>query len=151
AQGRPVWIVFTNQRFELVRNNEIVWEHIENTRLEFQKTLFSKPQYAAVKYENDNIQKNNDIFTEVMGGVSLSQFPERYQSLDQVKNKITHQANHLTKLNDFNEKKQVEKIITKYPQATAWLPLKANTMDMVVLINREKGEVVKIVDLRPWK
>ena len=29
--------------------------------------------------------------------------------------------------------------------------LKANVVDMTVLINKEKGEVVKIVDLRPWK
>ncbi len=32
-----------------------------------------------------------------------------------------------------------------------FVPLKANAVDMTVLINKEKGEVVKIVDLRPWK
>ncbi|MEC8058136.1 MAG: type IV pilin accessory protein, partial [Pseudomonadota bacterium] len=28
---------------------------------------------------------------------------------------------------------------------------KASSVDMVVLMNKEKGQVVKIIDLRPWK
>jgi hypothetical protein len=43
----------------------------------------------------------------------------------------------------------VDKVLTKYPDANAWLPLKANAKDMVVLINKEKAKIVKIVDLRP--
>lgn len=46
---------------------------------------------------------------------------------------------------------RVNTIIKKYPQADSLVPLKANAVDMVVLMNKEKGEVVKIVDLRPWK
>jgi len=42
-------------------------------------------------------------------------------------------------------------ILQPVSQATAFLPLKANAVDMTVLINKEKGEVIKIVDLRPWK
>lgn len=151
AQGRPVWIVYTNERFELVRNNEIVQDHIEKAQFEFQKPSLLKPQYAAVKYANDSVQKSNDIFTETMGGVSLAQFPERYQLLNSVRDKIQNKSQSIDVLNQFNEKQQVANIIKKYPTATAWLPLKANAVDMVVLINKEKGEVVKIVDLRPWK
>ena len=46
---------------------------------------------------------------------------------------------------------RVQEAISKYPQATGFVPLKANAVDMTVLINKDKGEVVKIVDLRPWK
>ncbi len=44
----------------------------------------------------------------------------------------------------------VEKTLAKYPKATAFLPMKASAVDMTVLINKQ-GEVVKIVDLRPWQ
>jgi len=54
-------------------------------------------------------------------------------------------------LNQFNDKALVEKTLFNYSQATAFVALKANAVDMTVLINKEKGEVVKIVDLRPWK
>ena len=54
-------------------------------------------------------------------------------------------------LKQFNDQQSVQKILAKYPQADAFVPLKATAVDMTVLINKEKGEVVKIVDLRPWK
>ena len=44
-----------------------------------------------------------------------------------------------------------EKILAKYQNADAWLPLKANAVDMVVLVNKESASIIKIVDLRPWK
>ena len=41
------------------------------------------------------------------------------------------------------------KILAKYPQATAFLPLKTSVMDMTVLVD-QNSNVVKVVDLRPW-
>lgn len=41
-------------------------------------------------------------------------------------------------------------VLEKYPNTEAWLPLKASAVDIVVLVNKEKAEVIKIVDLRPW-
>lgn len=114
AQGRPAWLAYYVDNFQVVRNNEILDQDIE-------KAL---PQY---------------------------QQPERYVPLDKVKNQIQQRAQNLDVLNQFNDKALVEKILSKYPQATAFVPLKANAVDMTVLINKEKGEVVKIVDLRPWK
>ena len=52
-------------------------------------------------------------------------------------------------LQQYNNKTDVEKVLAKYPQATAFLPMKANAVDMTVLID-QKANVVKIVDLRPW-
>lgn len=71
--------------------------------------------------------------------------------MDNVKKQIQQRAQNLNELNQFNDKAAVQKVLSQYPQATAFVPLKANAVDMTVLINKEKGEVVKIVDLRPWK
>ena len=67
------------------------------------------------------------------------------------KQTLQQRAKNLKELNQYNDVKQVDRILSTYPQATGFVPLKANAVDMVVLINKEKGEVVKIVDLRPWK
>ena len=64
---------------------------------------------------------------------------------------IQRYALDLKQLNQFNNKQDLNDILNKYPDADAFIPLKANAVDMTVLINKEKGEVVKIVDLRPWK
>ena len=52
-------------------------------------------------------------------------------------------------LQQYNNKTDIEKILAKYPQATAFLPMKASAVDMIVLID-QNANVVKIVDLRPW-
>lgn len=150
-QGRPVWIVFTVDQFELVRKNEIYNAKISEASEEFQTPSFYSPKLVAAQFSSEPSRKQNEMFDELTYGISISQRPERYVSLSQVTDKIRDKSQSIEILNQFNQKQQVENIVKKYPTATAWLPLKANAVDMVVLINKEKGEVIKIVDLRPWK
>ncbi len=150
-QGRPAWIAFNVDRFELVRKNEIIEDHLAEALSEYQHVSWLKPQFVAVEFAKDVKIRNEDMFAEALGGISLSQKPERYVALNTAKKQMSDRAQNLNGLNLFNNKQDVQNIIKKYPQANAWLPLKANAVDMVVLINKEKGEVVKIVDLRPWK
>lgn len=150
-QGRPAWLAYNVDRFELVRKNEIVDQNINQAKPQFQQVSWFKPQYVAVNFAKDIQQRNDDLFAEVMGGISLAQRPERYVDFVQAKPQLQQRTKSLKELNQYNDVKQVERIVSKYPQATGFVPLKANAVDMTVLINKEKGEVVKIVDLRPWK
>ncbi|WP_335951177.1 TfpX/TfpZ family type IV pilin accessory protein [Acinetobacter beijerinckii] len=150
-QGRPIWIAYYVNGFELIRKNEILEDSIKKTLPQYQNPSWFKPQYVGVEFAKDSKTRNDNMFTEVMSGISLAQKPERYVPLDQVKNQIQKRAQSLETLNKFNDKILVQKTLSQYPQATAFVPLKANAVDMTVLINREKGEVVKIVDLRPWQ
>lgn len=150
-RGRPVWIVYYVDRFELVRKNEIITEHIEQALPQFQKISWFKPQLAGVEFAKDANVRSDDLFAEVVGGISIVQKPERYVDFSTVKSQLKWHAISLTELNDYNDVQQVDRILSKYPQATAFLPLKENSVYLTVLINKEKGEIVKIVDLRPWK
>ena len=150
AQARPAWIVYNTQRFELVRNNELLLENKDVIKAEFKHVSWLGPRWAAVKVAKDVEQKNNDLFLEALGGISLSQKPERFIPLSDLKQKMVSGAYSLEMLLKFNHKNVVNEILKQYPQSNAWLPLKANAVDMVVLINKEKAEVIKIVDLRPW-
>lgn len=151
AQARPVWIVFNQDKFELVQKNYLIVDNLKSANSEYQKIGMLKPQFVGTKPSDDINERKNNYFDSFISGISLAQRPERYVAIEEVKQQIHDQSKSIEKLNQFNEKQQVENIIKKYPTATAWLPLKANAVDMVVLINKEKGEVVKIVDLRPWK
>lgn len=150
-QGRPAWLVFHADRFELIRKNDLLLENIDQAKKQFQQVSWAKPQFVAIKTITNTQQHQDDIFTEVMGGVSLAQKPERYVDFVQAKSQLQQRAKNLKELNQYNDAQQVDRILSKYPQATGFFPLKANTVDMTVLINKEKGEVIKIVDLRPWK
>jgi len=91
------------------------------------------------------------MFTEVLAGISIAQRPERYVPFSQAKTQLQQHLQSLNTLKQFNDPARVDQILKQYPEATAWVPLKASTVDMVVLVNPEKAQVVKIVDLRPWK
>ena len=148
-QGRPAWLVFHADRFELVRKNEIIQDNIAKALPQYQQSSWFKPQYVTVEFSEDVNQRNDDMFTEVFGGISLAQRPERYVELNKAKKQMQQRAQKLELLQQYNNKTDVEKILAKYPQATAFLPIKASAVDMTVLID-QKANVVKIVDLRPW-
>lgn len=150
-QGRPAWLVYNVDRFELVRKNELVDTNIQHVQPQFQKPSLFKPQYVATEFAKDIQQRNDEMFAEVLGGISIAQRPERYVELTQAKNQIQQRVLPLIELEQYNSKTEVKKTLAKYPKANAWLPLKANAIDMVVLVNKESASIIKIVDLRPWK
>lgn len=150
-QGRPGWLVYNVDRFELVRKNDLILENIHQAQPQFQQVSWTGPQFAAVKLAVSPQQRQNDMFTEALGGISLAQQPARYVELTQAKNQIQQRALPLKELEQYNSKTGVEKTLAKYPKADAWLPLKANAIDMVVLVNKESASIIKIVDLRPWQ
>lgn len=148
-QGRPTWLVYNVDRFELVRKNDIIQDNLKQAPLAFQHVSWFKPQYAAVKFAKDVNQRNEDMFAEVLGGISLAQRPERYVKLTKAKKQMQQRSQKLELLQKYNNKIDVEKILAKYPQASAFFPLKTSVVDMTVLID-QNANVVKIVDLRPW-
>lgn len=149
-QGRPAWIVFNVDRFELVRKNEIVDQNINQAKPQFQQPSWLKPQFVATQFAKNTQQRNDDMFADVFDGISIAQRPERYVNFAEAKAQLQKRVQSLELLQQYNDKTVVEKTLAKYPQATAFLPMKASAVDMTVLINH-KGGVVKIVDLRPWQ
>jgi hypothetical protein len=150
-QGKPAWLVYNADRFDLVRINEIDLRKVGKALPEYQKVSFLFPNWvAAVPPMNVN-ERNAITFEAIFSGVDIAQRPELYVDLRQVKKQIQSHVVELKELEKYNSKIDVAKILVHYPEATGFVPLKANAVDMTVLINKDKGEVVKIVDLRPWK
>lgn len=150
-QGRPVWLAYTVDRFELVRKNEIIDENIEKALAQYQHPSWFKPQYVGGEFAKDAKTRNDDMFAEALNGISLAQKPERYVALSKVVPQIKTHAESLDILKNFNDGKKLQSILAKYPQANAFVPLKAGHVDMTVLLDKNTGEVIKIVDLRPWR
>lgn len=150
SQARPAWIVYTVDRFELVQNNQILQENINQTKKEYQKAPWFGYKWVAVEKSKDIEELKTNILQESVSGISLSQHPEKYIALNDVLGVLKNKANHLSTLKNFNNDDDVDNILKKYSQSYSWLPLKANNQDMVVLLDKD-AQVIKIVDLRPWK
>ena len=150
AEGRPIWLAYNVDRFEVVRANELILDKMDQVQPQYQQVSLWKPQFVGVQFSNNIEQKNQDMFEEVLAGISIAQRPERYVPLEKVKTQIQQRSQSLAQLNNFNNQVDVNKILKKYPEANAWVPLQANHQDMVVLLHKETANIIKIVDLRPW-
>lgn len=149
AEGRPAWLVFGGDRFELVRVPEIDQRNI-GTHYLYNSPAWTGPQWVGADLPFDLKQRNDVIFESVSGGFDIYQRPNLYRPLQEMKASIQKHAQKLSLLNEFNADKDVQNAVKKYPSVTAWLPLRAKHQNMVVLINKETAQVIAIVDLRPW-
>lgn len=146
-EARPVFMAYVADRFELVRVNDI----IEDDEYEDGLPKFG-PQYVYVDLERqDASEKLDSILKETEYNISPAQRPKFYNNFDLAKPLIVKNSQDVALLNNYNESIEVTTILKKYPLADSFLPLKANAVDMTVLIDREnQGQIIKIVDLRPW-
>lgn len=146
-QARPVWIAYVVDRFELVRVNDII-------ESEDQLYILPKfgPEYIYVDLAGLNAsEKLDSILDETTDHISPAQRPKFYNKYDLAKPLIIKNSQNINLLNDYNNPIEVKDILQKFPKADSFLPLKANAVDMTVLIDRKNnGKVVAVVDLRPW-
>ena len=98
AQGRPAWIVFNQNKFELVRANEQFIDDAEKINKEFKNVSWFGPRYVSVLPSSDSKKMEDDLFMEELGGVSLAQKPESYVLLSATAEKMKQQAKILKKL-----------------------------------------------------
>ena len=151
AEGRPVWIAFNGNRFELIRNNELVdTDNVNKADNEYYYPSLLGPKYVAVKIAEDQMEREKNMFEELQGGISLAQRPERYVAIAEANGRIIETAEGVSDLKNYNSEQAVDSILDSYPNASSYLALKANEVDMTVLLD-EKGNTIEIVDLRPWQ
>ena len=150
--GRPVWIAYSVDRFDLIKNNEIDTRKLAEASSKYQKTSILGAKYVVAVIPKNNPELSNEIlFDEIGSGIAPSQRPELYQPLNVANVSMASRVKDLNELNNYNDKVQVKNILSKYPQSDSFLPLKANAVDMTVLMDSsEQPKVIKIVDLRPW-
>lgn len=151
-QGKPAWIAYDVDRFQLVRLNEIDQRNISKAKNEYKYAPIFQPKYVTSQVPKENIALSNQIlFDEISNGIAPPQRPELYMPLALAYPQIMQKAKDLKLLNQYNDQKKVIKMLAEYPQADSFVPLKANALDMTVLIDKKSGgKVVAIVDLRPW-
>lgn len=150
AEGRPAWLVFAVDRFDLVRVLDIDERKLEQTDLAYRQPSLLGPSWVAAINPTDLDERNKILMESVMAGIDIAQRPNLYAPLNSQKTEIQKRLNELDALSAFNTTENIGAALTKHPQADSWLPLRANNQDMVVLMQRNTAEVVAIVDLRPW-
>lgn len=148
AAARPIWIVFNMNSFDLIRGNDTDTRYVKDIPTDFKNASWFGPRYVAVLPSTDKQQFKTDMF-EGFAGLTLSQKPQRYVPLTQAAQEIRASAKDLSLLYRFNKQSDVDALLKQYPAADAWLPLQRVKNEKVVLINKQKVEAIKVVDLNP--
>lgn len=154
SQGRPAWIVFNKDRFDLVRINEIDTRNLDKAPELYQSAPLFGAKWVEVEVDKQSIEVQSKILFEESlskGTYSVSQSPEYYMPLHKTVKKLASRARPLSELYQYNQKDELKKILVKYPKVDSFYPLKSNNKDMVVLLEKNGNEaILSIVDLRPW-
>lgn len=150
AQGRPVWIVFNMDRFDVVQAMDLDERRKAEANPEYRSAPWAGPQIIASKNPTDTKKHTELMFESVQGGPDLPQRIDLYVSLEAEAGAIRSRAHDLSQLSEFNSPALVAAILQRWPQADAWLPVKAKSISMTALIDRKSAQLVAIVNLRPW-
>lgn len=150
VQGRPAWLVFNVDRFDLVQAHDLDRRFIDVAKEQYREVSFAGPQWVASRSPSDINKRNELIIESALGGADLPQRVDLYVSIAEESSNIQARAHTLPSLFNHNPRKDVEEILAKWPQADKWLPLAAKSKSKVVLIDSKSGHPLVVVDLQPW-
>lgn len=158
--GKPAYIVFAQDTFDVVRVINLDAESAAKTpqtKDAFEGVPWLSPKWVGAKAPKDKKQAQAIMLKALAGGADWPQMPETYVPLANLYAEIKKQAKPLDTLLNIKQDAGVdtlavlEMIKSKYANLTlGWLPLRANTQSMVVVVNAQSGGVLEIVDLSPW-
>lgn len=151
AVSRPVYIAFDKLRFEVVQADSVVRATDKTILPEYQSNPLFAPQWVSVRPYKDAAEQSRRTMLELQEGVSPSMMADLYQPLNDGWGGMLERKHGLDELKQYNPAEQVAKELAAYPQADSYLPMKAPSEDMAVLLDSEQKQVLGIVDLRPWK
>jgi len=151
AEGRPAWIVYNVDRFDVVAAVDIDARHLNEVPNQYRNASWSGPQWVGAARPDGTEQGNTVLFEALQGGSDIAQRPNLYLPLTEMAEAMRQRAQPLGKLNDFNDAAAVRDALQSWPSAAAWVPLMARAKPMVVLLGENKSEVIAIVELTPWK
>ncbi len=149
VQGRPVWLVFNVDRFDLVQAYQVEESYRGGAKPEYQKLSLTGPKVVAAR-KPVGVEAQNKLVFESMGGVDLPMRPDLYVPYEEELERVRSKALPLSDLKKYNQSELVEKALADWPNADAFLPMMSKVKSMSVLINKETGSVVAVVPLNPW-
>lgn len=148
AQARPVWLAFYNNRFEIVRLNDIENVYLEKASAQYKNVLLTGPTWVAAKLTGTE-EEIKDLALWNRMGAKIAHQPAFYYPIEQAYLELKNKAYDFSKLEAANHNVKVNAEVKANPDAVGWLPLWGQKKHMVVFINQD-GIPIKIVDLRPW-
>jgi hypothetical protein len=149
--ARPVYLVFTFDRFDLVTAKDLDPEDLAKvTRAEFKSPPLGRPRYIAAELPRDSDKFK--ILGTALQGKDLQMYPQYYVRYEQKAQDALRSAKNI----DILLKRAPERVqrylnsAGRSPESVKFLPLRAKQKDAAVLLDAASGMPLEIVLVDPW-
>jgi hypothetical protein len=149
ADGRPVWLVFNIDRVDVIQAYQIDYSHAESIAPEYKSGSLVGPQWVAALPPGNITAREELMFSSLMGGSDIQHRPDLYISIATAAPDIVKHARPITDLYRLNSDEHVNKALSEWPKADAFLPIQGKNGWMVVLVHKDVGHIFGIADLKP--
>ena len=150
--ARPVYIVFTVDRFDVVTAKDLDPADLaEVRRPEFQNVGWGRPPYIGVKSPADPAQREK-VMMSAIEGKDLQMYPQYYEPYSALVADVLKRAQPLAKI-----RARAPEIVADYLAASGrsedsvrYVPLRASQQDAAVIVDANTGEPLKTLLIDPW-
>ncbi len=156
SKARPVYMVYSVDRFELINARDIDPAHLKQAKFEEFKSLpVTGPQLIAAQLPDDVQESNQIIFSIMEGGPDISALPKYYVPYNSQKQNLIKHLKPLSRIKasarqaniDVNE---IIKLAGIKEDKLGYLPIDTAKEDLTAIVSRDSGEIVEIIAVDPW-
>ncbi|WP_420464694.1 TfpX/TfpZ family type IV pilin accessory protein [Panacagrimonas sp.] len=147
--GRPAYVVFSVDRFEVVPVQDVNQDSLGRTAAEFQPS-FWRPATVAARMPDDPEKRSDVLFSSISGGADLAQLPEYYVALDAERAAMLARLRPMEELRKLNELDDAAwaALLASFGKQTptelelGYLPVSGNVKDGAMILDAQTGEVL---------
>ena len=151
---RPVYIVFNVDRFDAVPTSLLVKE----SKIRYSELgigIFKRPKLVYAPLPEDPQEKSDFLMSYLDTGKDVKDMPEFYEPYSQHINDVVKKSINIDKKLKSHpiEKTHLKQLLLKHQlklNDTAFLPLVGKEKKVVLIINRNTGTPLGILDFSPW-
>jgi hypothetical protein len=154
-EARPVYAVFTSDRFEVVPANSIDRASMVRAKAEFQSLPLGGPRVVGAHQPTDARERADITMSAAMGGPDIAHLPHLYHAYDEVAVDAGRRARPLSQLarRSADDALQVRGYLDTSGRAegsVGYLPVRARNEDYAVVLDRKSGAIVGSLRINPW-
>ncbi len=151
--SRPVFLVFSKDRFELMRANDFDEKELAKAKEPFASLPLTGPRVVGAELPTNREELDALVFGAA-AGVDIPSFPRYYVAYDRVRSEALKHSAPLAKLRQLNPTEAVDEAVRKAAlpeQDLRFLAVRAGKIDLTALVDARGADVVRVVALRPWE
>lgn len=155
VRARPAFLVAAIDRFVLVSANDLDSADLAKaSKPEFQSPPWTGPRLVGAKLPTDPSAHNELLFSGV-AGKDIEKLPQYYVDYEQIAGKLLTHAKPLDALRKTHAdaSSMLDGWLRDHQRAAAsvtWIPLTAHHMDLVMLLDKDSGQVLDALPIDPW-